>query len=138
MLLNKWELLDAEQRLDIATRSRIGSTSSATRRCCKICAQTGKGVHKLLPALPMRIEDYHRRVPTREVNEVDPGRAVGPARARRARVLYATQGAADPPTFTLFANRELPPTYLRYLEGRLRDDLDLGSTPVKLRVRRRS
>ena len=26
-----------------------------------------------------------------------------------ARVLYATQGAADPPTFTLFANRELPP-----------------------------
>ena len=53
-------------------------------------------------------------------------------------MLYATQGATDPPTFTLFANRELPRTWLRYLERRLREDLDLGSTPIKLRVRRRS
>ena len=40
------------------------------------------------------------------------------------RVLYATQGATDPPTFTLFANRRLPPTYLRYLERRLREAFD--------------
>ena len=55
-----------------------------------------------------------------------------------ARVLYALQGAADPPTFTLFANRKLPQTYLRYLERSLREGFDLGSTPIKLRVRRRS
>jgi GTP-binding protein len=55
-----------------------------------------------------------------------------------ARVLYAMQGAADPPTFTLFTNRELPRTYLRYLENQLRDAFDLGAVPVKLRVRRRS
>ena len=55
-----------------------------------------------------------------------------------ARVLYALQGATDPPTFTLFANRELPRTYLRYLERKLREAFDLGATPVKLRVRRRT
>ncbi len=33
---------------------------------------------------------------------------------------------------------ELPRTWLRYLERRLREDLGLGSTPLKLRVRRRS
>ncbi len=55
-----------------------------------------------------------------------------------ARVLYATQGAPDPPTFTLFANKELPPTYLRYLERKLREAFDLGATPIKLRVRRRT
>jgi len=53
-------------------------------------------------------------------------------------VLYAVQGATDPPTFTLFVNRELDRTYLRYLERRLREDLDMGSTPIKLRVRKRS
>ncbi len=42
-----------------------------------------------------------------------------------ARVLYALQGAADPPTFTLFANRDLPPPYVRYLERKLREDLRL-------------
>ena len=55
-----------------------------------------------------------------------------------ARILYATQGATDPPTFTLFANKTLPPTYLRYVERKLREAFDLGATPVKLRVRQRS
>ena len=48
------------------------------------------------------------------------------------RVLYATQAATDPPTFTLFANREVPP-YLRYLERSLREGFDLGATPIKMR-----
>jgi GTP-binding protein len=52
-------------------------------------------------------------------------------------VLYATQGATEPPTFTLFTNRELPKSYLRFLERSLRDAFELGSTPLKLRVRRR-
>jgi hypothetical protein len=55
-----------------------------------------------------------------------------------ARVLYALQGASDPPTFTLFVNRELPSTYLRYLERKLRERFDLGAVPIKLRVRKRT
>ncbi|MEZ5268397.1 MAG: hypothetical protein R2789_07490 [Microthrixaceae bacterium] len=52
-------------------------------------------------------------------------------------MLYATQGATDPPTFTLFTNRELPASYLRYLERSIREAFDLGATPVKVRVRMR-
>jgi GTP-binding protein len=138
VLLNKFELLDTEQRLDIARQveDRLHFIGNST--VLRISAKSGKGLHKLLPVLALAIEDYHRRVPTREVNKaIQAAQSAQPAPGG-ARVLYATQGAADPPTFTLFVNRELPPTYLRYLEGRLREDLDLGSTPVKLRVRRRS
>jgi GTP-binding protein len=53
-------------------------------------------------------------------------------------VLYALQGASDPPTFTLFVNRELPGSYLRYLERSIREAFKFGSTPIKLRVRRRA
>ena len=45
--------------------------------------------------------------------------------------------ATDPPTFTLFANRTLPRTYLRYIERILREQFDLGATALKFRVRRR-
>ena len=55
-----------------------------------------------------------------------------------AKVMYALQGATDPPTFTLFVNRELPQTYLRYLERSIREAFEFGSTPIKLRVRMRS
>ena len=56
----------------------------------------------------------------------------------RPRILYATQGATDPPTFTLFATRSLAPQYLRYLERKLREAFDLGPSPIKIRVRRRN
>ena len=104
----------------------------------KISALTGKGVHKLLPALSISIEDYHRRVPTRRVNEVIRAAQQAQPAPHGVKVLYATQAATDPPTFTLFANREIPATYLRYLERSLREAFDLGATPIKMRVRKRS
>jgi GTPase len=135
--LNKWELLSAEQRPAVLTdvEDRLAFLSYAP--VLKISAKTGLGVHKLLPTLATSIEAYHRRVPTGELNKlIAEAQATHPSPG--GRVLYATQGATDPPTFTLFANRIIPPTYLRYLERRIRDHFSFGPTPLKLRVRRRS
>lgn len=138
ILLNKWETLDADER-EVVTRE-VGRKLHFTANSVvlKVSALTGKGVHRLLPALGEAIEAYHTRIPTKKVNDVVRAAQSAQPAPHGARVLYATQGAADPPTFTLFANRELPPTYLRYLERKLREAFDLGPTPIKLRVRRRS
>ena len=138
ILLNKWESLYADAR-ELVTREvgrKLHFTSNSV--VLKISALSGKGVHRLVPALGQAIDAYHTRVPTGKVNDaLRDAQSAQPA-PHGARVLYATQGAVDPPTFTLFANRELPPTYLRYLERKLREAFDLGPTPIKLRVRRRS
>src|SRR3546814_14865815 len=76
----------------------------------KISALSGKGVHKLLPALSLSIEDYHRRVPTRRVNEVIRAAQQAQPRPHGVKVLYATQAATDPPTFTLFSHPAVPAT----------------------------
>jgi GTPase len=137
ILLNKWETLDAEARADVTAQVADRLHFLSHSPVLKGSALTGKGVHKLLPALGAAVESYHRRVPTRELNQLlQQAQAAHPSPT--GRVLYATQGATDPPTFTLFANRELPPTYLRYLERRIREHFELGNTPLKLRVRRRS
>ena len=104
----------------------------------KISAISGKGVHKLWPALLEAVARYRTRIPTRAVNDVVRAAQSAHPAPEGARVLYATQGASDPPTFTLFTNRLLPPTYLRYLERKIREAFDLGAVPIKLRVRRRS
>jgi len=137
VVLNKWETLDAEARADVTAQvaDRLGFLAYAP--VVKVSAATGLGVHKLLPALAQAREAYHRRVPTGELNElIAAAQAAHPSPG--GRVLYATQGATDPPTFTLFASRSLPPSYLRYLEHRIRDHFAFGPTPLKLRVRRRS
>ena len=138
VLVNKWELLDAEQReaIEWAVEDKLHFVGEAPM--LKISALTGRGVQRLLPALALSIADYQRRIPTAKVNN-----AIRRAQAEQqaphgGRVLYATQGATDPPTFVLFANKTLPATYLRYLERKLREDLKLGSTPIKMRVKKRN
>ena len=83
------------------------------------------------------MEASARRVPTGELNRV-----LAAAQASHAspggKILYATQGAVDPPTFTLFATKTVSAPYLRYLERRIREHFGFGPTPLVFRVRRRS
>ncbi|MFM7336678.1 MAG: ribosome biogenesis GTPase Der [Actinomycetota bacterium] len=138
VVLNKWEILNADQRdeVDIEIGRKLFFVGDAP--VLKMSALTGKGVQKLLPVLQDSIEQYHRRVPTRDVNRVIARAQQQQPAPSGARVLYALQGASDPPTFTLFVNKELPSTYLRYLERALREGFEFGSTPIKIRVRKRS
>jgi GTP-binding protein len=139
ILLNKWELVtDPDDRVVVLGELARKLAFIGEAAVLRISALTGKGVHRLRPVLQDAITQYHRRVPTRDVNRV-----LAEAQQRQpagggAKVLYAVQGASDPPTFTLFANRELPQPYLRYLERSIREAFGFGSTPLKLRVRRRT
>jgi GTP-binding protein len=138
VLLNKWDLCDAEQREAAVEQvgDRLHFIGGAP--VLRISALTGRNVNRLWPALAESVEEYRTRVPTRRVNEVVRAAQAAHPAPGGVRILYATQGATDPPTFTLFSNREVPRTWLRYLERRLREDLGLGATAMKLRVRRRS
>ncbi len=141
VILNKWDLTDADQRRDVLEQAADRLSFLGYAPVVKISALTGRNLRHVLPALREAEQAYHRRVPTAALNRVvtDAQQRQPPpvVRKRRPRVLYATQGASDPPTFTFFATHELPATYLRYLEHRIRDAFDLGPTPVKIRVRLR-
>jgi GTP-binding protein len=137
ILLNKWELLDAEARQDMLFQVRDRLHFLAQSPVLKGSALSGKGIHRILPALAEAVESYHRRVPTGALNKVlQAAQAAQPP--PQGRVLYGTQGATDPPTFTLFTNRDLPASYVRYLERRIREHFGFGNTPLKIRVRNRS
>ena len=139
VMLNKWELIDdADRRLEITAEVKRKLYFTGDSPILKISALTGKGVDKLRPVLQEAIVQYHRRVPTRDVNKVISDAQQRQPAGHGVKVMYALQGATDPPTFTLFVNRELPHTYLRYLERSIREAFDFGSTPIKLRVRKRS
>jgi len=134
VILNKWDLVDAEQRE--AIMSGVGDKLAflGTAPVIKISAATGQGVHKILPAIFEATDTYGQRVPTGALN-----RAIRDLQSKHpapgARIRYAVQGDIEPPTFTLFCSARLPQTYLRYVERSLREAFDFGSTPMKIRVR---
>jgi len=138
VLLNKWELMGEDARNEVLYQMSQKLHFLGDAAVLRISALTGRGVHRLVPALESAIDAYHRRVPTRKVNDVIRRAQQAQPGPHGVRVLYATQGATDPPTFTLFANKTVPPHYLRYLERMLRETFDLGATPIKMRVRKRS
>ncbi len=137
VICNKWDILTTEAKEKIAESLEHKLSFIGGAPTLRMSALHGKNVDKLWPALQESLTAYRTRIPTRAVNEaIRAAQSAQPAPAG-ARILYATQGATDPPTFTLFVNRDLPRTYLRYIENQLRHAFDLTATSIKLRVRRR-
>ena len=137
ILMNKWEVVTQEEKDELMYQLGQRLHFLGESPVLRISALTGRGIQRLVPALEAAIDAYETRVPTRRVNEViQLAQSAQPA-PHGGRVLYATQGATHPPPFTLFTNKELPASYVRYLERRLREEFDLGATPIKMRLRRR-
>ncbi|MGB5760597.1 MAG: ribosome biogenesis GTPase Der [Acidimicrobiales bacterium] len=138
VVLNKVDLLTTEQREDLTDQLARKLSFLPDAGVHRISALSGRGVQALLPSLRGALDAYQTRAPTRKVNDVIRRAQQAQPAPGGARVLYATQGATDPPTFTLFANRTIPDHYLRYLERMLRESFEFGATPIKMRVRKRS
>lgn len=136
LVFNKWDLIDTETRLlrraELADRLPFLSYAPVL----KSVATTGMGLTRVLKAVEDAVTAQSQRVPTAALNEVIE-RAQQAHPAVGARVLYATQGAINPPTITLFTNRSLPAPYLRYLERKVRESFQIEGA-LKLRVRPRS
>ncbi len=134
VVLNKWELVAVDDR--DAVLATVGEKLAflGDAPVMKTTATSGKGVHRILPALAIAAADYQKRVPTGALN-----RAIRDLQVKQpaptGKIRYAVQGATEPPTFTLFIAGRLPATYLRYVERSLRERFSLGSQPLRVRVR---
>jgi len=134
VVLNKWELITTDDRVDVLAGVADKLAFLGDAPVLKTTATSGKGVHRILPAIATAAAEYVHRVPTGALN-----RAVRDLQVRQpsptGKIRYAVQGAIEPPTFTLFVSGRLAPTYLRYVERSLHERFDLGSTPLRVRVR---
>lgn len=134
VVLNKWELVTTENRPAVLATVGDKLAFLGDAPVIKTTALSGKGVHRLLPALSSAAVDYAKRVPTGALN-----RAIRDLQIKQpaptGKIRYAVQGATEPPTFTLFVAGRLPSTYLRYVERSLRERFDLGASPIRVRVR---
>lgn len=108
-----------------------------------ITAKSGKNVQAVLNLAQNLHKQASVRVSTGEINRIlreALERQPPPLRQnRRARIYFATQVAANPPTIVLFTNGPelLDNTYLRFLLKHFRDQLPFKEVPIKLVVRQR-
>jgi GTPase len=143
-VVNKWDLIASSMPTEKwVTYLRDTFRSMWYVPIAFITGQSGKNVKAMLNHAQMLFKQSRCRVSTAQLNKVlqwalernPPPDFQG----RRAKILYATQVAAEPPTIVLFCNspRALTSQYQRYLLGVFRDKFEFGEVPIKLYLRRR-
>ena len=142
--LNKWDLVDTEQKRDDVEMSLARRMSFATwAPVIRISALTGRSCVRALDAAQKAAAARASRVQTAKLNALlDEIRQSGHTvtqRNRRLKLNYATQPSACPPTFAFFCNAPdlVDDNYERFLENRLRERIDLVGTPIRLKFRRK-
>lgn len=139
LVLNKWDLTDEHRRREVERELDRLLGFVAFAPLVRTAAVTGRGVGRLLPQIDRVLEAWSQRIPTATLNEwlADAVAATPPPLHGHhpVRLRYITQPAVGPPRFRVFANAQVPPGYVRYLERRLREAFGFEGTPLDVQVR---
>lgn len=143
VVLTKWDLLNDEEKIETEESAGDRLRFIAYAPVVRVSGLTGRGLTKVFDRIDDVLQAYGRRIATHRLNEVlaraeEHHPAPTDSNGKRPRVLYGTQAATRPPTFVIFATKRFDPSYLNYLERRIRVELGVGPTPMKIRVRTRS
>lgn len=147
IVVNKWDIaVDKTTRATLEYTKYLNDSIPFLRWApiVFVSAKTGQRISSLLEVAQEVETNRHREFTYKEVNyflrgaimQHLPSRHKGPSHPK---VVDMKQIGTTPPTFqlTLRAKRTdvLHPSYLRFLENRLRETFPLSGTPVRLRVR---
>jgi GTP-binding protein len=137
--MNKADLVDADRREEIERELSRDLARVTWAERINISAQTGRGVHRLAPAMQTALDSWDRRIPTGRLNswlgELIQATPPPVRSGKQPKVLFATQAANRPPTFVLFTSGFLEAGYRRFIERRLREDFVFSGSPVRVNVR---
>ena len=142
--LNKWDLAPDEAaeraRLERSIDQRLRFLTWARR--LRTSALSGRGLQRIGPALEEAVGWHRTRLSTAALNGIiHSAQEASPhprARGGAVRILYAAQVSVSPPTILLFSSAPLVPSYVRFLESRIRSFEPFAGTPLILRWKLRS
>ena len=144
IVVNKWDLVDnkttkSTKQFEKDIFRDLPHARFAPFVFCS--ALTGQRLDKIFEWVVIINENRQRRIRTSVVNqllmEAYTLTPPPPKQNKRLKIYYGTQVDVAPPTFLLFVNSDklLSESYKRYLEHKLRENIEFQGTPVFLAFR---
>lgn len=141
LLLNKMDLLDAEEREQF--RAAVADSFIFCRWSPTLftSAETRENLPKVFEIIESVCENHKRRIETSKINKWFQGismrhhpQGIG---GKTAKTKYVTQVDTAPPSFALFLNdpKRLHFSSLRFMENKLREDFEFEGTPMRWKKR---
>jgi len=141
LVVNKWDLLDAERREWVKRELDRKCPFLSFVRVHYLSARSGTGLDRLFSSVLLAFASSNRDLSTARLNRVlQAAVAATPPpviRGRRIRPKFAHQAGHHPPTVVVHGNLvgAMPKSYRRYLSNRIREGFGLSGTPVRIECR---
>ena len=139
--LNKNDLINSNQRCLLAKKIEHTLVQLNWVQKISISAITRQSILKLIPALETALQSWNKRISTSKLNnfirETISKNPPSLFNGKQTKIFFITQVAIKPPTFILFTSGLLKSSYCRFLEKKIRTNLNFKGSPIKINLRLR-
>ena len=138
LILNKWDLLDTEQKEDINNSIKRDLKQYSWVNVIRVSALSLKNINQIAKNIDLIEEQLNFRISTSELNsyfrELWVKSPPHPFRGKRAKLKFVTQYSTKPPEFGFSLSSRIPKNYLSFIENNIREKFNMSDIAFRIKI----
>jgi len=138
LILNKWDLLDTEQKEDINNSIKRDLKQYRWVNVIRVSALSLKNINQIAKNIDLIEEQLNFRISTSELNsyfrELWVKSPPHPFRGKRAKLKFVTQYSTKPPEFGFSLSSRIPKNYSSFIENNIREKFNMNDIAFRIKI----
>ena len=138
LILNKWDLLDTEQKEDINNSIKRDLKQYRWVNVIRVSALSLKNINQIAKSIDLIEEQLNFRISTSELNsyfrELWVKSPPHPFRGKRAKLKFVTQYSTKPPEFGFSLSSRIPKNYSSFIENNIREKFNMSDIAFRIKI----
>ena len=138
LILNKWDLLDTEQKEDINNSIKRDLKQYRWVNVIRVSALNLKNINQIAKNIDLIEEQLNHRISTSELNsyfrELWVKSPPHPFRGKRAKLKFVTQYSTKPPEFGFSLSSRIPKNYSSFIENNIREKFNMSDIAFRIKI----
>jgi len=138
LILNKWDLLDTEQKEDINNSIKRDLKQYRWVNVIRVSAISLKNINHIAKNIDLIEEQLNFRISTSELNsyfrELWVKSPPHPFRGKRAKLKFVTQYSTKPPEFGFSLSSRIPKNYSSFIENNIREKFNMRDIAFRIKI----
>ena len=138
LILNKWDLLNTEQKEDINNSIKRDLKQYRWVNVIRVSALSLKNINQIAKNIDLIEEQLNFRISTSELNsyfrELWVKSPPHPFRGKRAKLKFVSQYSTKPPEFGFSLSSRIPKNYSSFIENNIREKFNMSDIAFRIKI----
>ena len=138
LILNKWDLLNTEQKEDINNSIKRDLKQYRWVNVIRVSALSLKNINQIAKNIDLIEEQLNFRISTSELNsyfrELWVKSPPHPFRGKKAKLKFVTQYSTNPPEFGFSLSSRIPKNYSSFIENNIREKFNMSDIAFRIKI----